>query len=53
MTIDQLHQLHMNKLIQSFGVSTAVGAFRNDRAARALGNHYAETADPATSKEEV
>jgi hypothetical protein len=53
MTVDELHQLHMNKLIQSFGVSTAVGAFRNDRAARALGNHYSETADPATSKEEV
>lgn len=53
MTVDELHQLHMNKLTQSFGVSTAVGAFRNDRAARALGNHYSDTADPATSKEEV
>jgi hypothetical protein len=53
MNIEQLHQLHMNKLIQSFGVSTAVGAFRNDRAARALGNHYSETADVPTDKEEV
>jgi len=53
MNIEQLHQLHMNKLTQSFGVSTAMGAFRNDRAARAMGNHYSETADPATSKEEV
>ena len=53
MNIDQLHQLHMGKLIQSFGVSTALGAFGNDRAARAMGNHYSDTADPATDKEEV
>jgi hypothetical protein len=42
MTVDELHKLHMDRLIKSFGVSTAVSAFRNDRAARALGNHYSE-----------
>lgn len=42
MTIDELHKLHMDKLVKSFGVSTAMSAFWNDRAARALGNHYAE-----------
>jgi hypothetical protein len=51
--IDELHQLHMDRLAQSFGVSTAMGAFRNDRAARAMGNHYSDTADPETSKEEI
>lgn len=53
MNIDQLHQLHMKQLTNSFGVSTAMSAFWNDRAARAMGNHYAETTDPATSKEEI
>lgn len=52
MNVDELHQLHMNKLIQSFGVSTAVGAFRNDRAARALGNHYAEDGSHDTGRSE-
>jgi hypothetical protein len=42
MTVDELHKLQMSKLIRSFGVSTAMSAFRNDRAARALGNHYSE-----------
>ena len=42
MTIDELHKLHMDKLIKSFGVSTAISAFANDRAARALGNHTSE-----------
>jgi hypothetical protein len=53
MNIDQLHQLHMDKLINSFGVSTALGAFRDDRAARALGNHYSDSGSHDTSKEEV
>ena len=53
MNVDDLHQLHMKQLINSFGVSTAISAFANDRAARAMGNHYSETTDPATSKEEV
>ena len=42
MTVDELQKLQMGKLIRSFGVSTAMSAFRNDRAARALGNHYSE-----------
>jgi hypothetical protein len=42
MTVDELHKLHMDQLIKSFGVSTAMSAFRDDRAARALGNHYSE-----------
>ena len=53
MNIDQLHQLHMDKLIKSFGVSTALSAFRDDRAARALGNHYSDSGSHDTSKEEV
>ena len=53
MNVDELHQLHLNKLINSFGVASSQEAFRDDRAARAMGNHYSETADPATSKEEV
>jgi len=53
MNIDQLHKLHMGKLIKSFGVSTALSAFRDDRAARALGNHYSEDGSHDTSKEEV
>jgi len=59
MNIEQLHALHFNKLAQSFqpphpqqGVSTALAAFRDDRAARAFGDHYAQNADPATSKRE-
>ena len=53
MNIDQLHQLHMDKLINSFGVSTALSAFRDDRAARALGNHYSDSGSHDTSKEEM
>ena len=45
MTVEELHKLHMDKLVKSFGVSTAMSAFRNDRAARALGNHYSEEQD--------
>jgi hypothetical protein len=52
MNINELHQLHMSKLINSFGVGTAVGAFRNDRAARALGNHYSEDGSHDTGKVE-
>jgi hypothetical protein len=49
MTVDELHKLHMGKLVKAFGVSTAMSAFRDDRAARALGNHYSEeNADAAT-----
>jgi len=52
MNISELHQLHMGKLIKSFGVSTALSAFRNDRAARALGNHYSEDGSHDTGKVE-
>jgi len=52
MKINELHQLHMDKLIKSFGVSTALSAFWNDRAARALGNHYAEDGSHDTGKSE-
>ena len=52
MNISELHQLHMGKLIKSFGVSTAMSAFRNDRAARALGNHYSEDGSHDTGKVE-
>jgi hypothetical protein len=53
MNVDQLHQLHVNKLVKSFGVANTQEALMDDRAARAMGNHYSETADPATSKEEI
>lgn len=53
MNIDQLHELHFDKLAKSFGVSTALSAFQDDRAARALGNHYSEDGSHDTSKEEV
>lgn len=52
MNIDQLHKLHMQKLTNSFGVSTALSAFANDRAARALGNHYSEDGSHDTGKSE-
>jgi len=42
MTVDELHRLHMKKLVNSFGVSTAMSAFWDDRAARAFGNHYSD-----------
>lgn len=45
MTVEELHKLHMDRLVKSFGVSTAMSAFRDDRAARALGNHYSEEQD--------
>jgi hypothetical protein len=38
MNLEQLHGLHARKLAESFGVSTAQAAFRDDRAARALGD---------------
>jgi hypothetical protein len=50
MKISELHQLHMGRLIKSFGVSTALSAFRNDRAARAFGNHYSENGSHDTGK---
>lgn len=53
MNVNDLHQLHMSKLIRSFGVGPAMSAVWDDRAARAMGNHYSETSDPATSKEEI
>lgn len=52
MNIDQLHQLHMNKLIQSFGVSTALSAFRDDRAARALGTSDEDKSESEKGKVE-
>ena len=52
MNIDQLHQLHTGKLINAFGVSTALSAFANDRAARAVGNHYSEDGSHDTGKSE-
>lgn len=39
MNIDQLHQLQLSKLIRSFGVANTESAVKDDRAARALGNH--------------
>jgi hypothetical protein len=42
----------MQKLTKAFGVSTALSAFRNDRAARAFGNHYAENGSHDTGKSE-
>jgi hypothetical protein len=52
MTVEELHKLHMDRLIKSFGVSTAVGAFRNDRAARAFGNHYSDNGSHDTGRSE-
>jgi thiazole synthase ThiGH ThiG subunit len=37
MNIDQLHQLHVKKLSNSFGVANAQSAIRDDRMARAFG----------------
>jgi hypothetical protein len=42
MTVEELHRLYMQRLVRSFGVSTAMSAFWDDRAARAFGNHYSE-----------
>jgi len=53
MNINQLHQIHINRLVNAFGVANTQHVVSDDRAARALGNHYSETSDPATSKEEV
>ena len=52
MKVDELHKLHMQKLTNAFGVSTALSAFANDRAARAFGNHYAEDGSHDTGKSE-
>lgn len=52
-TIDQLHQLHADKIVKSHGVSTYLSAFQDDRAARALGNHYSDSGSHDTSKEEI
>lgn len=40
----------MDRLVKSFGVSTAMSAFWDDRAARAFGNHYSDNyySDEAT-----
>ena len=43
MNLEEIHNLHADKLIKSFGVSTYQSAFRDDRAARALGNDDART----------
>jgi hypothetical protein len=53
MNVNELHQLPMQKLAASFGVANAQTQFSDDRAARAMGNHYASTADPDTSREEI
>jgi hypothetical protein len=53
MNINELHQLHLQKLVKAFGVANAQAQFSDDRAARAVGNHYASTADPDTSREEI
>ena len=45
MTVEELHRLYMQRLVRSFGVSTAMSAFWDDRAARAFGNHYSEEQD--------
>ena len=42
MNVDQLHQLQMQRLADSFGLANTMSAVRDDRAARALGNHYSE-----------
>jgi hypothetical protein len=52
MTVDELHQLHVQKLAQSFGVSTALGAFRDDRVARAFGNPDTEHSETEKAKVE-
>jgi hypothetical protein len=52
MNINELHQLHMQKLTKAFGVSTALSAFANDRAARAFGNHYSEDGSHDTGRSE-
>jgi len=52
MNINELHKLHMDRLVKSFGVSTAMSAFRDDRAARALGNHYSEDGSHNTDRSE-
>jgi len=53
MNIEQLHQLHFDKLSKSFGIANALSAVRDDRAARAFGNHYSEDGSHDTGKEEV
>jgi hypothetical protein len=52
MNINELHKLQVQKITKAFGVSTALSAFRNDRAARAFGNHYAEKGSHDTSRSE-
>jgi hypothetical protein len=52
MTVNELHKLHMDRLVKSFGVSTAMSAFRNDRAARALGNPDTEHSETEKAKVE-
>lgn len=39
MNINQLHQIQMAKLIRAFGVANTESLIKDDRAARALGNH--------------
>lgn len=39
MTIDQLHQLHMQKLTRAFGVGPTMSVVLDDRSARAFGSH--------------
>ena len=46
MTVEELHKLHMDRLVKSFGVSTAMSAFWDDRAARAFGSHYSDNHSP-------
>lgn len=52
MTNEELHRLYMQKLVQSFGVSTGLAAFRDDRAARALGNPDSDHSETEKAKVE-
>jgi hypothetical protein len=44
MTFEELHQLHLQRLAESFGVANAQAAVRDDRAIRAMGDDTLEKA---------
>jgi hypothetical protein len=52
MNVEELHKLHLDKLVNAFGLANAMSAVRDDRAARALGNHYAENGTHDMGKSE-
>lgn len=44
MTFEELHQLHMQQLSESFGVANAQAVVKDDRALRAMGDDTLEKA---------